>query len=556
MSGHYLRRWTLSNTEALYSRDSIEKVSGKYSYKVTRTNPDPSGGFFLNTLPPDLVKGKEIVIKAKVKTEIQNKGEANLFLIVYNKHGKVLLEDDMEGKRINRTAAWKEINITGKIDSSAAVIFFGGAWNGGAITAWFDNFELFIDGQEYTAPAPRTAPLTKNELAILKKYCYPLQSFDPDFNHDIDLSVLKKLTKDAKIVALGEASHGSREIFKMKHRIIKYLAQQDKGTLLAFEATMPESDQLNQIILKQQLDKVNLHEQLHLWPWHTSEIRDLFKWMQDYNQGKPKIEFTGFDMQHYNGAIAILKQVFSTDSSIQKDLDAFDKLLSSIEAAYVTKNGVMALTPEQAQDTQRYIEGLQTAIQKSNLNKTTKEILFQNTRIISQYLDKSDETRERYMAENLLWLSIQNPDSKVIAWAHNSHVAKTYKRIGQYMHYKRTGAYVADAIQQKYVAIGFAFYDGLFTNTGPKGITSYPAEIAFPGTYEYFLNQIDEPIFILDLKKIKIDKPAELNWLLSTLSFRVVGAGPLNSQFDDQNIANDFDYLIFIKTSTGSHFLN
>lgn len=346
------------------------------------------------------------------------------------------------------------------------------------------------------------------------------------------------------------------EIFKMKHRIIKYLAHYDKGKVLAFEAAMPESNQLNQTILKQQFDKVNLHEQLHLWPWHTSEIRDLFNWMQDYNQGKPKIEFTGFDMQQYNGAIATLKQAFSTDSSIQKDLDAFDKLLFSIEAASVKKNGVMVLTPEKTQDTQRHIARLQMAIQKSNVNKTTKEWLIQNTRIIEQYLDKSDETRERYMAENLLWLSDQNPHSKIIAWAHNSHVAKTYKRMGQYMHHKRTGAYVADAIQQKYVAIGFAFYDGSFTNTGPKGITTYPAETAFPGTYEYFLNQIDEPIFILDLKKVKIDKPVELDWLLSTLPFRVVGAGTLANEFDDQNIANDFDYLIFIKTSKGSHFLN
>lgn len=209
MSGDKLRKWSFSNNEALYSRDSTEKVSGNYSYKLTRTNPDPSGGFILNELRADLVKGKEIVIKAKIKTEIKNKGEANLYLIVFNKHGKILHSDDMEGMRLDRTSTWEKMNIKAKIDSNASVIVFGGAWSGGAMTAWFDDFELFIDGQKYTPPIPRTAPLKKNELAVLKKYCYPLQSFDPDFNYDADLSILKKLTKDAKIVALGEASHGS-----------------------------------------------------------------------------------------------------------------------------------------------------------------------------------------------------------------------------------------------------------------------------------------------------------------------------------------------------------
>jgi erythromycin esterase len=557
MSGNQVRSWFTINNAAVYSRDSVEKVSGDYSYKISKTNPtEKRDAFFYNSLPLELVKGKDIILKGKIKTDIKEKAEAGLFLLAYDKMGKPIQYDDMAGKRINHTSSWQEVSISAKIDSNATNISIGGTCYGGAMTAWFDDFELFIDGQKYITPVPRTAPLTKNELAVLKKYCYPLHSFDPDFKNDADLSILKKLTKDAKIVALGESSHGSSEIFKMKHRIIKYLAQHDKVNLLAFEAAMPESNQLNQAILKQQFEKVNIHEQLHLFPWHTSEIRNLFNWMQNYNQGKPKIEFAGFDMQHYNGAITELKQAFAADSAIQKDLNTFEQLLFSIQAEYVKKNGVMALTPEQTQDTQRHIKRIQTASQESNVNKTTKEWVMQNTKIITQYLDKSDETRERYMAENLLWLSNQNPDSKIIAWAHNSHVAKTYKKIGQYMHYKRTGAYMADAIQKKYVAIGFAFYDGSFTNTGPKGITSYPAQTSFTGTYEHFLNQINEPIFILDLKKIKADKPVELNWLLSTLPFRVVGAGTLRYEFDDQNIANDFDYLIFIKTSTGSHFLN
>lgn len=90
----------------------------------------------------------------------------------------------------------------------------------------------------------------------------------------------------------------------------------------------------------------------------------------------------------------------------------------------------------------------------------------------------------------------------------------------------------------------------------PNDIKPFPAVTAFPETYEHFLNQMDEPSFILDLKKIKADKPVELDWLLSTLPFRIVGANKQDIEFQDTNIADAFDYLIFIKTSTNSHLLD
>lgn len=564
MSGDQVRRWSYSNNEAVYTRDSTEKVSGNYSYKVTRTNPDPSGGFFFNELPADLVQGKEIVVKAKIKTEIKNKGEANLYLIVLNKHGKILHSDDMEGMRLNRTSAWEKVNIKAKIDSNAAVIIFGGAWNGGAMTAWFDDFELFIDGQKYITPVPRTAPLTKNELAVLKKYCYPLESSDPNIETNMDLSILKKLTKDAKIVALGESSHGSSEIFKMKHRIIKYLTQYDNFNMLAFEANMPESNTLNKAILNQQFDQINLMKTLYFWTWHTTEIRNLLNWMQDFNQGKPKIEFAGFDMQFYKGAIEEVKKALQTNTEIQKDLYEFEYFISTIAYQYANQNGKVSLPDEQIHRTTQLHTQIKTVIQKSNKAVTEKDWLLQNMRILEQYVDHKigdgnpEEKRDRYMAENLLWLLDNRPDPRIIVWAHNGHISKSNKTIdkGFIDSPMRMGGYIADSIPGKSLAIGFTFYDGSYTAMDPNDIKPFPAVTAFPGTYEHFLNQMDEPIFILDLKKIKADKPVELDWLLSTLPFRTIGGNKQDIEFRDTNIADAFDYLIFIKTSTSSHLLD
>ncbi|MFD2904691.1 erythromycin esterase family protein [Sphingobacterium anhuiense] len=565
MSGNQIRRWTTLNNAAVYTLDSVEKVGGNYSYKISKTNPNEKrDAFFVNILPSELVKGKNIILKGQIKTEIKEKAEAGLFLVAYDKTGKPIQHDDMTGKRINHTSSWQEVSISAKIDSNASIISIGGACYGGASTAWFDNFELFIDGKKYTTPVPRTAALSKNELAVLKKYCYPLKSFDPNFDNNADLAILKKLTKGANIVSLGESTHGSSEIFKLKHRIIKYLAQQEKFNVLAFEANMPESAEVNKAILKKQFDQINLIEKLHLWPWHTTEVRNLLNWMQDYNQGQPKIEFAGFDMQNYNKAMETIKQALQSNVDIQKDLYEFEYFLSNIAYQYVYEKGKVSLTDEQIHRIAELNTSLKTMIQKSNSNATDKDWLIQNLRIIEQYLDQKigvgnrEEKRDRQMAENMLWLSAHRPDSRIIAWAHNGHISKSHINLDKsFLDSPRgMGSYLADSISDKSISVGFTFYDGSYTAGGPQDLSTYAAETAFPGTYEYFFNQVNEPIFILDLKKVKAEKPTELNWLLSTLPFRTVGAEKRKHEFRDTNIIDAFDYLIFIKTSTNSHLLD
>ena len=45
---------------------------------------------------------------------------------------------------------------------------------------------------------------------------------------------------DAHIVSLGEATHGTAEFFRMKHRLVEFLASEMGFTVFAIEANMPE----------------------------------------------------------------------------------------------------------------------------------------------------------------------------------------------------------------------------------------------------------------------------------------------------------------------------
>src|SRR4051812_7322744 len=113
-----------------------------------------------------------------------------------------------------------------------------------------------------------------------------------------DMQPLKKMIGDARIVSLGEATHGSREFFQMKHRMLEFLATEMGFTIFSIEANMPEAYKLNDYVLRGEGDPAKLLKGMYFWTWDTEEVLDMIKWMRQFNEsGKGRVEFTGFDMQ-------------------------------------------------------------------------------------------------------------------------------------------------------------------------------------------------------------------------------------------------------------------
>lgn len=106
-----------------------------------------------------------------------------------------------------------------------------------------------------------------NDIIWLKNIIHPLKTFDPTIEDSGDLDILGRIIGDKKIVALGEVTHGSREIFKMKHRIIKYLNEQHNFDVFSMEANMLEANRLNEYIIDGQGNPTELIKGMHFWIW-------------------------------------------------------------------------------------------------------------------------------------------------------------------------------------------------------------------------------------------------------------------------------------------------
>lgn len=122
-----------------------------------------------------------------------------------------------------------------------------------------------------------------------------------------DMQPLKKMIGNARIVSLGEATHGTREFFQLKHRMLEFLATEMDFTIFSIEANMPEAYRLNDFVLNGNGDPATLIKGMYFWTWDTQEVLDMVLWMREFNKsGKGRVQFTGFDIQTPDVAAGIV----------------------------------------------------------------------------------------------------------------------------------------------------------------------------------------------------------------------------------------------------------
>lgn len=536
--------WHTESTGYKIILDASVKYSNSRSLKMASNNPGTNEiAICTGSIPAELVRGKNIKFTGKIKTKNLINGYAGLWWGVDGEED-ITGFDNMFNRGLKGTRNWKKVAIKMKIDSNAVNIYFGALLTGKGI-AWFDDFRIFIDGNQFDDLSPRIAEPADEELSWLGQQIHPLKTFEPAAVSDEDLQIIKELIGDARVVALGETTHGSSEIFKMKHRIIKYLAENAGFDIFSIEAGMPESYRLNQYITEGKEDPKELINGMHFWTWKTQEVLDMVEWMRKYYESNHKISFTGFDMQFYQGAVQELHQAFLDRDDILDTVKDLKTILDTV-ALYRADDWQVPVTKENKQNINIKLNAIRDIISWSDFTISKKNWLLQNIRVIEQYLELNISLRDQYMAENLLWIRSQNPDSRIAVWAHNSHIRKTGYSMGNYL---------SDSLKQDYLTIGFTFHEGNYTAVGTDGLTAYPAQESYPGTYEYFFNSVGVPVFILDLREVKKRNPEYGKWLQERLLFRTIGAAKTNNEFSDTNLTEDYDLIIFINESSNSQLL-
>ena len=525
--------------------DGKERQSGDYSLKLAQTGANKDSWVFIaNDIPIEPTsENRDVEVKCWVKVKDVDNGFVSLWISDDTEGNiEVTTIDNSYQTIVNGTTEWIELSAIKNISKDAREVNIRVTLKGGG-TAWLDNFKIMLDGEEIRdTPIPKQKThLTEEDKRGLEKYIYPLQSCEPNSTSFDDLEVLSELVGDSKVIALGEVTHGSSEIFKMKDRIVRYLATNEDFDIFSIEAGMPESYKLNEYIVDGESNARELISGMIFWIWNTYEMLNVVEWMRNFNQDEPKITYTGFDMQSYNGAITTLKEAFSGDREVGSLLENINIGLDSVLTYTPTSHAKIEETTSSSIKVE--LEELKYYIEESAFETQEKSWLLQNITIINQFLGQGTYSwRERCMADNILWINRLNPLSRMIVWAHNSHIKKSGGSMGKYL---------KDSLGDDYVTVGFTFYDGNYSATG-WGDKNHQA---YPGTLEHLLEQLNHYAFILDLKKIRLENNPIVKWI-DNVNFRQVGALRKDNEFNSTKVTEDFDYLIFIRYSNPSKLLN
>jgi len=544
--GEVPKNWYVGTNGYEVKAVSDKSRNGEYclSIKSLNSNPDLFGVSTMNP-PIDNFKDKNIELRGWIKTENVVDGYAGFWFRVDGPDRSLLGFDNMNDRGVIGSSDWRQFSINMKIDSSLLSISFGCMLTGKG-QAWFDDIEIYIEGQKYNDIIPKIYGPTPERLKWLKQYIYPIATCDPNFDSDTDLHFLDDLIEDKRVLALGEVTHGSRDIFLMKHRLIKYLAQHKSFDLFSIEANLPESYRINEYTVDDTGMPRNLLSGLHFWTWNTESILGMIEWMNQQNKTSKKIKFTGFDMQYFEESISILENAFIADQNLVSEVKELGLLLDSLKSVAAKTRGSIPQGFDKTSINQIILR-IKMELSQGSYSDENREWLYRNLRIIEQFLDMTYFSRDKYMAENFEWILNQNQNSKATIWAHNEHIKESGST--------SMGSHLNRSLGEDYLTVGFAFHKGSYSAYGDKGLSHYEAEESYLGSFEYICQAIDEPYFLVNLKKIKEEDSANANWLKQKIEFRSVGALNPKSEFYETNLLDDYDFLVFINESNHSLLL-
>lgn len=551
----------------------------------------------------DSYRGKRIRWSAWVQHTGLGAGDNGLYLSVEGP-GQYTGVDDMSNRSLTGTSDWHQISSVLDVPSNAIGLTVGVVMSGSGVLL-IDDCRLEIVGADVpttnTLKAPQLtgddsaavaaaygrtgdtplnldfegfAPTPANAVDWLGRSASLITTTNPE-ESSADLQPLKQMIGNAHLVGLGEGTHGTREFFLMKHRILEMLVQEMGFTTFAMEATTPEANDLNRYVLSGVGDPKVLLSRLYFWTWNTQEVLDMVEWMRGWNSRAPasqRVQFLGFDMQapgeSMDSVQAFATRVNRGDSAYvatrfncMNPYRNHDQHGPSLQTGFYAGKVSPADQALCATGLQEVYDLIATDITRypSAAPADTFQLRLHDARLVQQYERMiavtnvtSSAARDRFMAENIGWIrSRVGSNGKVVLWAHNGHINNVTEFMGGYLR----ATYGAD-----YVNVGFLFAQGNFNAVGfnGEGLKSWRTTVVPSNSIEAVFAGTNKSALMLNTHLIPTGGAAAAP-LTGPIQMRSIGAAfnPESgaSFFGPVTFPSIFDVLIYFQNTTASTLL-
>ena len=281
----------------------------------------------------------------------------------------------------------------------------------------------------------------------------------------------------ARIVLLGEATHGTSEFYRARAAITRRLIERHGFTILAIEADWPDVARIDRWVRQRPPpagpDGEPPFARFPTWMWRNAQARDFFAWLHAWNRDRPprqRAAVHGID-------------IYSLGASIRAVLAWLDANDPAAAAAARRRYGCLSPWQREPQEYgQAVLMGAQDPCESATVAQLRAmlddrlrrmdddgEELFgarQNARVVraaEQYYrmmyrsgTESWNLRDRHMFDTLRHLlHAGGPQSKAVVWAHNSHIGNAAATAMGWQGEFNIGELCADAYGGEAVSIGF-----------------------------------------------------------------------------------------------------
>jgi erythromycin esterase-like protein len=384
---------------------------------------------------------------------------------------------------------------------------------------------------------------------------------------------------DARLVLLGEATHGTHQFYRERALITRRLIQEKGFCAVAVEADWPDAYRVNRYVRGagkdlEAIDALAGFRRFPAWMWRNADVLDFVGWLRARNDAHTPAEragFYGLDLYSLHASIAaVLDYLGKVDpaaaAEARRRYGCFDRFGSEMqEYAYATASGF-------APSCEREVVAQLADFQRNRAEYASRdgliapdELFFaeQNARLVrnaeayyrTMLRGRADSwnLRDRHMAATLqelaAFLDRMRPGARLVVWAHNSHLGDARATEMRDHGELNLGQLVRERYGSQAVLVGFTTSVGTVTAASEWDGPAQRKDLRPPlaGSYERLFHESGLPRFLLPVR----DDPEIAAVLSAPLLERAVGvlylpASERASHYFRARLPEQFDYVVHL----------
>ena len=363
----------------------------------------------------------------------------------------------------------------------------------------------------------------KGLIADIRKAAISLTGAASDYDPLLDL------VGDARLVLIGEASHGTHEFYRERAQITKRLIAEKGFTAVAVEADWPAAYNINRYVRgigdgATAVGALDAFDRFAVWMWRNADVLDFIGWLREHNDALPpgstKAGFYGLDLYSmYSSIAAVLAYLEKVDPEAagraRYRYSCLEHYAEDTQAyGYAASFGLT--DPCEDEVLNQLVELQRCASEYTRGDGLSEDEYFyaeQNARLVinaEQYYRtmfgsrvSSWNLRDSHMADTLdallAHLDRNGGRTKAVVWAHNSHLgdARATEMGDRGEH--NIGQLVRERYGNDSRLVGFSAYVGTVTaahNWDEPGVRMR-VRPGLQGSYEELLHDVGLPRFML-----------------------------------------------------------